>query len=450
VIVLKFGGSSLGDIDQIRKVLSIIETRKTLDPVVVVSAFGEITDVLERLACQSLELEEKQIIDEFNNYFEPKLYRLVHGVVKDNNEQRECLSGVNRLLQELKNVFRGLTIIHELTPRAMDKVLSYGELFSRTIIVHALASLDLSPVAISASECIITDDRFGQAKVNWTETEKALREKLLPNLGDEQIPVMQGFIGGTESGTVTTLGRGGSDYTAAIIGAICEAEEIQIWTDVNGFLTADPSIIPEATTIPELNIYEARELAHFGARVLHPKSVLPAIEQDIPVYIKNTFEPDHEGTLLTDNASTDGIHGMTALKDLCLITLEGNQSEGDGGIQWEQVISPEVYLRISAPAGHSLVVAEKSLPEVQSLLSDDIEVTLQNDRALIALVGGNLTTRSEQFPMVMDLLHDFEYELFTYAPLQNRWLLLVDGFQVDEILRKLYYTVFHHEQGDLN
>ncbi|NIQ09673.1 MAG: aspartate kinase, partial [Gammaproteobacteria bacterium] len=252
---------------------------------------------------------------------------------------------MNRLLQELKNVFRGLTIIHELTPRAMDKVLSYGELFSRMIIVHALASLGLSPVAISASECIITDDHFGQAKVDWTRTEKAIGKNLLPYVSKEQIPVMQGFIGGTESGTVTTLGRGGSDYTAAIIGAICKANEIQIWTDVNGFLTADPSIIPEASTIPELNIYEARELAHFGARVLHPKSVLPAIERDIPVYIKNTFEPDHEGTLLSDNENAEGIHGMTALKNLCLISLDGNQSDSDSVIPLEQQISPEVFLR---------------------------------------------------------------------------------------------------------
>ncbi len=449
MIVLKFGGSSLADIEEIRRVLEIIRDRRERDPVVVVSAPGDITNVLDRLAFQSLENDERFIIDEFNSYFEPRLYRIIHGVVTRNLEQRKCLTDVNRLLQELKNIYRGFTLIKELTPRAMATLLSYGELFSQIILTYALISRDLPAVQISAVDCLITDDHFTRAEIDWTTTATRLREFVLPAIENDTIPVIQGFIGGTEDGTITTLGRGGSDYTAAIIGSICKAEDIQIWTDVNGFLTADPSVIPEAHTIPELNIQEARELAQFGARVLHPKTVLPAINRQIPVIIKNTFSPENPGTLLSDSKGDDGIHGITVLRDLQMMTMEWNRSEPQNlKTLWGVAEPSHIYFSFSTPTSHSVISTEQELPDIRSGLPEDAEVTMQKDLSLIALIGENLTTRSQQYQEMIGLLEDYTYDLFSASPLRNRWILLVREFEVDEILQKLYYKIFNREREE--
>ena len=447
MIVLKFGGSSLADIDEIRRVIDIIRDRRERNPAVVVSAPGDITDVLERLAFQSLENDEKIIIDEFNNYFEPRLYRIIHGVIARNLEQRECLTDVNRLLQELKNIYRGLTLIKELTPRALATLLSYGELFSQIMLTYALVSRDVPAVRISAVDCLITDDHFARAAIDWTITANRLKEILLPAIEDNKIPVIQGFIGGTEDGTVTTLGRGGSDYTAAIIGAVCAAEDIQIWTDVDGFLTADPAVIPEAHTIPELNIHEARELAQFGARILHPKTVLPAINRQIPVFIKNTFAPENPGTLLSAGKGDDGIHGITVLRDLQMITVEWNRSEQKNlRSVTRRVDQSEVYFSFSTSTSYSMISTERDPNDLRSRFSDDTEVTIQKDLSLIALIGEHLTTQSPQYQEMMGLLADYTYELFSASPMRNRWLLLVKKFEVDEIVQKLYYEIFNRER----
>ena len=449
LITLKFGGSSLADLEEIRRVLRIIEEQRSSRPAVVVSAIGEMTDVLERLARQSLDRDGKFVIDELNNYFEPRLYRIIHGVVSQNIEQQKCLTEINRLLQELKNVYRGLTIIRELTPRALDTLLSYGELFSQIILFYALKSRDIPAARPDASRCIITDNHFGHAGVRWDFTTDRVREQVLGAIDERQIPVIQGFIGGTEQGTITTLGRGGSDYTAAVIGAICEADEIQIWTDVDGFLTADPSVIPEAGTIPELNINEAKELAQFGARVLHPKSVLPAIEREIPVYIRNTFAPENPGTLLSRRKGATGIHSLTALRDLTVFHLEHNHPDGAGASAGP--VGGEVVLSVSTPTCQTLVLRGAQSERMQSGRPAGTGVTARQGVGLIGLVGEGLSPGSATCRKVLEQLEGTDFEILTGSPGGNRWLLLLDDLQVDEIMQKLYTTIFDtkRESADL-
>lgn len=449
MIVLKFGGSSLADLDEIRRVLRIIADQRSSGPAVVVSAPGETTDVLERLAQHSLDRDSKLVIDELNNYFEPRLYRIIHGVVSQNIEQQKCLTEINRLLQELKNVYRGLTIIRELTPRALDTLLSYGELFSQIILFYALKSQGIPSARPDAVECIITDDQFGQAGVRWDLTGDRVRDRILGAVNKQQVPIVQGFIGGTEQGTITTLGRGGSDYSVAVIGALCEAEEIQIWTDVDGFLTADPSVIPDARTIPELNINEAKELAQFGARVLHPKSVLPAIERKIPVYIRNTFVPEQPGTLLSNRKGEAGIHGLTALRDLTVFHLEQNHAAGAGVPTGP--VEGEVVLSMSTPTCQTLVVRSDGAAAFRSGLPSGVEVSTREGVGLIGVVGEGLNPGSPSYRRILEQLEGTDFDVLTGSPGGNRWLLLLDDLQVDEILQKLYTTIFDtkRESADL-
>ena len=450
MIVLKFGGTSLADIDEIRRVLDIIEERVKRQPVVVVSALGEITDVLERLARLSLEKTEREIIDEVNDYFEPRLYRIVSGVIPDDTEQRKCLTEINRLLQELKNIYRGLLIVRELTPRALDRVLSYGELFSQNIINHALNSRDVPAVRMPADKCLITDAHFGSAQVKWAETTRAITDRLLPAIEQDKIPILQGFVGGTQDGSLTTLGRGGSDYTAAVIGAVCEAEEIQIWTDVDGFLNADPSLVSQAITIPELNINEARELAQFGARVLHPKTVLPAIERDIPVYIKNTFAPDNPGTRLCRDRTGEGIHGMTVLRNLAKLTFEWNRSSDSTGEQLDELTRHEdVVISFSMSNSLILYLPEQGATPGADDLPQEVSFTRESGMNLIAVVGENLTAQSRSYSRLIELLDGYNYDLITLSPQKNRWLIPVRGKEVEEIFTKLYDGIFTGEQHEV-
>lgn len=450
MIVLKFGGSSLADIDEIRRVLAIIEERVNRQPVVVVSASGGITDVLERNALQSLKKSERYIIDEVNDYFEPRLYRIISGVISDDTEQRKCLTEINRLLQELKNIYRGLSIVRELTPRALDTVLSYGELFSQIIINHALNSRNILAVRVPSEKCIVTDSHFGNAQVDWAETTQAIEEQVLPQIQEGKIPIMQGFVGGTQDGSITTLGRGGSDYTAAVVGAICEAEEIQIWTDVDGFLNADPTLVSQATTIPELNINEAKELAQFGARVLHPKTVLPAIDRDIPVFIRNTFAPENPETRLCREKTGEGIHGITILRDLTKLTLEWNRSTKFVNPEIDRLMEREnPVIAISMPGSRTLFVQETSNRVTPEYLPEDILFTRESGMNLIAVVGENLTTQSQSYSQLIQLLAGYDYELITLSPEKNRWLIPVSGKQVEEIFVNLYDGIFSSEQTEV-
>jgi len=446
VIVMKFGGSSLADLDEIRRALEIVRTQKESHPVVVVSALGDITDVLERFAYQSLENDEKYIVNAVNNYFEPRLYRIVHGVVTHDIEQRQCLTEVNRLLQELKNIYRGLTLVRELTPRALDTVLSYGERFSRIIISHGLSSSGVRTSQVSAGDCMITDSGFGNARIDWEKAPERIRECLQPELDKGNVPVLEGFVGGTPDGAITTLGRGGSDYSAAVAGAVLGAEEIQIWTDVDGFLTADPAIVPDAETIPKLNINEAREMAQFGARILHPKTVLPAIDRDIPVYIRNTFQPEKPGTLLSNAHGESGIHGITSVRDLCILTVDDNRGNRLLSPAYEQVIDPSAFcVAYTTPICDTIITTQPNRDALHANLPKEALIQSRGDIGIITLIGEGLGVQTEEFHLLLELMADYDCDIFTASPRRNRWLLTVNDFEVEEIIQNIYTALFQQD-----
>ena len=334
MLTIKFGGTSVGDGRRIADVARIVaELRQERGaPAVVVSAMSGVTDRLVEAATTAAAGDGER-------------HRAIAAALWAQHEAAAavCLAeeARPRLLCEMRRQFDSLGalcssihVLGECTARAMDLVSGLGERLSVRLLAGALEGLGVPAEPLDACDLVITNDRFGAAEPLWEETRERTRERLRPLLARGVVPVITGFIGGTPAGIPTTLGRGGSDYSAAIIGSCLESEEIWIWTDVNGVLTADPRLVSDARTLPELSYIEAAELSYFGARVLHPKTMLPAIELGIPVRIKNTFAPEHPGTLIVaePRPSRHVVKAITAIRDLSLVTVEGRGMIGVPGV----------------------------------------------------------------------------------------------------------------------
>ena len=407
MLVMKFGGTSVGSPEAFSQVVKIVKTATEEDSqvVVVASAMGGVTNARiegaeaasrgehERYQRIKAELLEHHLSTLDKLGLSPQLRLDVSGVIEDR-------------LHDFDRFCRSVAILRELTPRGLDLISSLGERLSVPILAAALNTQGIKAQATDASELIITDSNFGQANPLMPETRASVTKVLGPLLTRGVVPVVTGFVGATQEGVTTTLGRGGSDYTAAILGACLSADEIRIWTDVDGIMTADPRIVPEAYTLPVMTYSEAAELAYFGAKVLHPKTILPAAELGIPLRTVNTFNPSHPGTLLVsahqgpDNATK----AVTVIKDLSLITVAGRGMLGVPGIAARTFAavarrhvnvlmisqsSSEQHICFVIPQSRSKEVVESLQQELKlEMMQRDIDkVTSQDEVAIIAVVG---------------------------------------------------------------
>ncbi len=303
MIIHKFGGTSVGDTKKISNVADIIicqfqkSTNTHQGVVVVVSAMSGVTDQLIRSA-RAATRGDDLLYHEIKAQLLKRHLEAVEGLLSPGSDRLDVGGTIEDKLNELERFLRSVAMLGELTPRGRDAVVSFGEMLSSTLLAALLRQRGISSQAISATELIVTDDNFGEAGLLLMQTKLNLKSKLVPLVARGVIPVVTGYIGATEKGVTTTLGRGGGDFSAAILGAGLEAEEVWIWSDVDGILTADPNIVSGARTLRELSYQEAAELAYYGADVLHPKTIQPLIENNIPLRILNSFNPDHPGTLI--------------------------------------------------------------------------------------------------------------------------------------------------------
>lgn len=324
-IVMKFGGSLMEDAEQIRNSAELVadRARKGDEAVVVVSAMSNVTDDLvsmgesakhgdmERVRT-TLEAIEKRHMDAASKLCDDK-------TISETDESTK------RLLEMLNQCLTGIFLLRELTPRSKDLLLSFGERLSVSLMRGALISKGVKSMALTGGEAgIITDSNYGNAKPLLNITEVMVKDRLLPVLKGGVVPVVTGFIGQDEHAVITTLGRGGSDYTATILASAVEADEVWIWKDVDGIMTADPKIVPKAKTIPSLSYAEVMEMAYFGAKVLHPLTVTPVQERRIPVRIRSAYEPDKPGTIIRETGDKSKIvKAVTSIRDLSIITTGG-------------------------------------------------------------------------------------------------------------------------------
>lgn len=325
LLVMKFGGTSVADAACIRRVVDIVRTASgKSDVVVVVSAMAGVTNRLIEAAAQS----------EAGNYHSATSILLeigdrhrtaINSLVNCADARNHLAEAMQSLLDECDRLCRGTMLLGELTPRAKDSISSLGERLSAPLMAAALADQSMPSKAIDATEVIVTDSYYGGASPLMVPTRQQCEASLRPLLHKGITPVVTGFIGATGEGTLTTLGRGGSDYSATILAAALSANEVVIWTDVDGLQTADPRSVTGVHTIPEISYREAAELAYFGAKVLHPKTLRALMDCGIPVWIRNTFFPEQPGTRITKNGPSNGkgVGALTAINEAALITLAG-------------------------------------------------------------------------------------------------------------------------------
>jgi len=396
MIVMKFGGTSVESAEAIERVAKIVASRRQQSPVVVVSAMAKVTDQLLAMGhkaasgdCDSsLELLRslrQRHLDAANELLGPK-------------KSAKLAPKLERLFSGLENFLRGLAAVRELTHRGSDYLLSFGELLSSLIVADAFAVRGLNAVWVDSRECLVTDSNHTRAIPQMAETRERSRKKIGPLLSAKRVPVMGGFIAATDDGVPTTLGRGGSDYSAAIVGAALDADRIEIWTDVEGMMTTDPRLCPGAKTIKRISFNEAAELAYFGAKVLHPATLLPAIHQNIPVYVLNSRNLKSTGTQITAHAprSRDTFRAITAKTGISIVNVVASRGVMVHGFLrsvFEAMDRHAASVDIVAISEVSLsfTMESKRLPKV---LLNDLEqiadVTCEDQQAIICLVGEDI------------------------------------------------------------
>jgi aspartate kinase len=405
MITMKFGGTSVGDIQRLREVVSIVQSHRSRQPVVVASAMSGVTDALLAMAQFALQRETRQVESHISSLRER--HRLVAAaLLRDEKRREELLRRHGLLLDELANLLGGVSLLSELSARSLDAIASFGELLSCLQIAEILADNGISAQFVDARTLIQTDAHFGDAEVNFPATNERLRNALFPLLSADVVPVITGFIGSTGDGVTTTLGRSGSDYTGSIVGAAIDSEEIWIWTDVDGVMTADPRHVKGAVVLPEISYREAAEMSYFGARVIHPKTMMPAIENSIPIRIKNTFNPTHQGTLISraPDSSSRIVKNVTSIDGLSLVAIEGNGMVGVPGVS-ARIFSALARQRVNvmmisqASSEHNVCViipqkdCQKAVRELHTEFENDIsrkivdDIKLLNEVSIVAVVG---------------------------------------------------------------
>ncbi len=398
MIVLKFGGTSVGTLERVEVAASIIESQPQPRAVVVSAASG-ITNMLLDAASLSASGRfddalalHRDIVDR---------HQLITAGVSSETERQLALSDLDNLHAELDESLRTVAASHNLTDSHSDRIVSIGERCMAVIVAAILRSRGTSATHIFANNVIATDGRHGNAKPERDRTREQARQVVRPLLDAGKTVVMTGFIGGAPDGSITTLGRGGSDYSATLLGAALSADEVQIWTDVPGVLSADPRLVPTARVVPQVSFDEAQELAHFGAKVLHPRTIRPAVALDIPVRIHSTFAPNETGTLVTRQSVGEHLKAVTAMRGLLLITIDvpeledlsGAASAVFGALHEDRI---EVVLVSQASSRRRMTylidAGTVNCSAVQSRLCDalcdfEAEVGCTEDVAVIAAVG---------------------------------------------------------------
>jgi aspartate kinase len=395
MIVMKFGGTSVESAAAIERVAGIVRGRQQQFPVVVVSAMGKTTNKLLAIASAAVAGKRDEFIRQIHDL------RDLHS-----REARRVVplserAGLDRFLdenfQELTELVKGLAVLGELTPRSIDAISSYGERLSSYIVTLAFRHFDLAAEHLDSRDLIVTDRRHTHAAPLFPETYKRLAATI-PPIAAKSVVVMGGFIGATEDGVTTTLGRGGSDFTASIVGAGIGAEEIQIWTDVDGMLTADPTILPGGHRVKTISFAEAAELAYFGAKVLHPATVVPAVEKNIPVLILNSRRPEVTGTRIVAEAvhCANVVKSIACKRQIAVVNIHSTRMLMAHGFLHRIF---EIFDRFETPVDMvatseisvSLTIDHlERLEEIQSELRQFADVEIEKNQAIVCLVGDNI------------------------------------------------------------
>jgi aspartate kinase len=384
ILVMKFGGTSVGNAEAHAQAAEIVlgQAKRWDRLAVVVSAMSGVTDALTEGALTAASGDDRTyrtIVADLR----VKHYRAVDALLELDGEHTDLLTTVDKYLGEFATFCHSIYVLGEVTDRAMDAITSLGERINARILAALLRQRGAESEAVDATELVVTDDKFQNAVPLMDKTRAQVAERLSPLLKSSTIPIVTGFIGASEEGITTTLGRGGSDYSAAILGDCLDADEVWIWTDVDGVMTTDPRIVPEAQVLPVLSYNEVSEMAYFGAKVVHPRTIRPVIEGDIPLWVKNTFNPSHPGTrICRDGADAPStIKAVTAIDGLSMINVEGRGMMGVPGI------AARTFAAVASQGASVLMITQASSEQSISFLiptetARDVIAAIEDEMAL--------------------------------------------------------------------
>ena len=450
LVVMKFGGTSVEDANAMRRTAAIVRGRRErgLSPVVVVSAMARVTDQLlaaGAAAGRGDKIGALAITARLRNRHLETAANLLCG-----EHHAEIEKVIRHEFDSLDDLLRGIAAVGELTPRTSDNVVSFGERISSQMVAAAFAQDGLNGIQVDARTCIVTDDHFGKAVPQEAAIEARLTEHVLPLVEAGHTPILGGFIGATPEGITTTLGRGGSDFTGALVGGGLRAGAIEIWTDVNGIMTTDPRICPDALRVKTISFEEAAELAYFGAKVLHPATILPAVQRSIPVWVLNSRNPENEGTKITAMAPpcASPFKSIAAKKRLTIIDIVASRMLMTHGYlksvfdvfdkyhcAIDMVSTSEVSISLS-------VDANERLPEICAELGKIADVKLEGHKALICMVGEDIRGRSGISARVFSAIRHINVRMISQGASEINMSFMIEESDVEEAIRSLHAEFF--------
>ncbi|MBI5647139.1 MAG: lysine-sensitive aspartokinase 3 [Ignavibacteriae bacterium] len=455
MIVMKFGGTSVEDATAMRAMCDIVKSRAKRKPIVVLSACSGVTNTLiqcAELASTGREADAQNLLKE---KISDRHIDIVQGLLTGLREQDRLIREISIYTDELRHLLYGISITGDLSPRVLDFVMSYGERLSTTIAVAALREMGLRAGLVDARRCVVTNSAFGKAEPDLKATGARCEEHLISAADRGELPVTQGFIAADARGITTTLGRGGSDFSAAIIGAVLNADDIEIWTDVDGILTADPKLVLNALRVKEMSFQEASELAYFGAKVLHPSTLLPAIEKNIPVHIYNSRRPDAGGTLIKPRvtASHVAVKSISSKRGITVLNITSTRMLGSYGFMkkiFDIFHEHHTSVDLVTTSEVSVSLSIDYSPDLDALLAHLEEfgrVQVQRNKAIVCIVGEKLKSEKGIAARVFGRLREVPIDMISQGASEINITFVIDEEHVPHAVRELHDEFFAGVKG---
>ena len=458
LVVMKFGGTSVADAKAIIRVINHIKTRRTKKTIVVVSAISEATNILTKLAALAAENKLKSC-KKILAQFKKRHLKIADDLLHNEKLLAQTINQINSYFTEIEAALAGISLISELSDRSFAKVVAYGELLSSTILHAAMLEHGIKNILIDAHNIIVTNDNYLKGNPNLEHMAKTVPPLLNKHLNQNTIVLTQGFIAGTMEGVTTILGREGSDYSATLIGMIMDADEVQIWTDVDGIMTSDPKKIANTRFIPQLSFQEATELSYFGAKVIHPLTIKPAARKNIPVRILNStkLEPKQKGTLITNDTKTKQtkISSITYRESIKILNISLRQISPQHDfittvfslLNAEQVAIDAATISSS---NISLILNYKEqLDKVVSKLAPFAKTTIEENLSLICIVGKNFNNIEKIAKNIFRILAGYNVRMIVHGPSNTSLILLVPKSYLATIVQKLHDAFFYKKTNCL-
>ena len=447
MIIVKFGGTSVADAPAIRRAIEIVRSRLAREPIVVVSALAGTTNALLALAEQASRGQLIGAVRAVEALRERHLGEAA-ALLGEGRECDELSAELSAMFDELAHLAEALSVLGDLTPRSRDAIAAIGERLSSQLVVAAMLRAGLPAEHVDARDVMVTDDRFCGAEPQTELIAEASRDRLLPLVRHGRVPVLGGFIGATRAGVTTTLGRGGSDYSAALLGAALGGEAIEIWTDVDGMLTADPRVVTGARLIEQIRFDEASELASFGAKVLHPSTIAPAVERGIPVWIFNSRNPAGKGTRITHEAPRRAVSAIAARGGVVLLQMQTARMLlvpgflrrffevfERKGVSVDVVATSEVSVSVTIDEGADL---DDLLVELRELG----DVTIARGKGVLAVVGAGIGDGGEAMGKALGALAGVRVHLVSLSAAGINLSVVIDEAEIAAAMCRLHETFF--------